>query len=235
MILTFPFATALFLAIALVFVWFKWREGARADYIRRYTFPKGLYEKLQAKRPELTLKDCQLTGHALRQFFLTYLKSGRQFVSMPSQVVDDLWHELILYTKTYEQFCQKAFGRFMHHSPAAILGSGRESNAGLRRCWWYACLEENINPKKPTRLPLLFALDAKLNIKDGFRYAPDCKGFRKNEGSASSGAVVYCGGDFSSPSFDGTTTGFGDIIGDGAGMGGDSGDGGCGGGGCGGD
>ena len=218
---------SLILAIALLVVWTRWRQAVRADYIRTYMFPKGIFEKLQAKRPELTLKECQLTARALRQFFLTHLKSGRRFVSMPSQVADDLWHELILYTRHYEAFCNRAFGRFMHHTPAVVLGADRQNNAGLRRCWWYACMEENINPKAHTRLPLLFALDAKLKIADGFRYAPDCRELRKSGSGA-----VYCGGDFSDSSFDGSTDGFGDASsGDGGGS--DGGDGGCGGG-CGG-
>ena len=162
----------LILSIALLVVWTRWRQAARADYIRTYMLPQGIFAKLQAKRPELSLKDCQLTARALRQFFLTHLKSGRKFVAMPSQVADDLWHELILYTRHYEAFCDQAFGRFMHHSPAVVLGADRQDNAGLRRTWRYTCIDENIDPRKPTRLPLLFALDAKLNINNGFRYAP---------------------------------------------------------------
>ncbi len=232
-----PYLLAIAAFIAFSLVWAKWRAAARAEFIRGYTLPKGLYEKLRKKRPELSLKDCQLVGQALRQFFLAHLRSGRKFVAMPSQVADDLWHELILYTRVYEQFCNRAFGRFMHHTPAVVLGSARQSNAGLRRCWWYACREENINPRKATRLPLLFALDAKLNIAGGFRYAVDCR--RSNAQDAST-AAAYCGGDFSSSDFDGGTEGFGDSDGLGSGPGNDNssdsggGDGGCGGG-CGGD
>jgi hypothetical protein len=40
-----------------------------------------------------------------------------------------------------------------------VLSSKRQSNEGLRRCWGYACAEENIDPSKPTRLQLLFAFD----------------------------------------------------------------------------
>lgn len=220
----------LFLSIALLVVWTRWRQAARADYIRTYLFPSGIFAKLQDRRPELTLKDCQLTAHALRQFFLAYLKGGRRFVAMPSQVADDLWHELILYTRHYEEFCNKAFGGFMHHTPAVVLGPNRQNNTGLRRIWWYACLEENINPRQPTRLPLLFALDTKLNIANGFRYTPDCSVLRgSNRGS--SGGTSHCGGDFSDSSYDGSTDGFGDSSsGDGGGdSGGDGG--GCGGGG----
>jgi hypothetical protein len=227
--------------------WARWRKARRAEFIRTYRFPDGLFDKLRRKRPELSLKDCQLVGNALRQFFLAYLKSGFGYVSMPSQVTDDLWHELILYTKEYEAFCKRAFGRFLHHSPAVVLGSKRQANQGLRRVWWYACVEENIHPKKPSRLPLLFAIDAKLNIPDGFRYSVDCSGLRERQSAEGDGGATYCGGDFSSPTFDGTTDGFGDsaessgggfgdfmsgVFGGGSDSGG--GDGGCGGGGCGG-
>jgi hypothetical protein len=201
--------TAIF-AAALVYVWARSRAARRAELIRRYTLPQGLFEKLRKKRPELSLKDCQLVGHALRQFFIAYLRSGFKEVAMPSQVVDDLWHELILYTRQYELFCKHAFGRFLHHTPAVVMGSVRRSNAGLRRCWWFACLEENINPRKPTRLPLLFALDRKLNIPDGFIYAPDCKDPNIRQKYGANATVIHCGGDFDSRSFDGSNDGFGD-------------------------
>lgn len=221
---------SLFLAIALLIFWSRWRLAARAEFIRGYRLPPGLYTRLQAKRPELTLKDCQLTAQALRQFFLAYLKSGRQFVSMPSQLADDLWHEFILYTRHYDAFCKEAFGRFLHHTPAVVLSRDKQNNTGLRRVWWHCCKEENIDPRQPTRLPLLFALDTKLGIADGFRYTPDCTALRDNRNDTGTGSTPYCGSDFSDSSFDGGTDGFGDASsGDGGDGGGDRG-GGCGGG-----
>jgi len=196
------------LVIVIVMMWSRHIALARTEYIRTYMFPIGLIEKFAAQRPELEAKDRQLVARALRQFFIAYLTSGRKFVSMPSQVVDELWHEFILYTRQYERFCQKAFGRFLHHTPAMVLGKHRENNAGIRRAWWYACLEENINPRKATRLPLLFAIDAKLNIANGFHYVLDCKGI--NRGDGDSGSSVYCGGDITSTEFDGGLEGFGD-------------------------
>lgn len=227
---------AMALAAAGVYSWTRWQRLARAEFIRNYSFPHGLFEKLHAKRPSLESKDMQLVARALRQFFLAHLKSGRRYVSMPSQVADDLWHEFILYTRNYDAFCRRAFGRFMHHTPAVALGAGRQNNIGLRRVWWYTCKEENINPSRPTRLPLLFALDTKLGIADGFVYTPDCSRLRESQDG-----TVHCGGDFSSSSVDGSTDGFGDISSDGGsgdsfsggGDGGDSGSS-CGGGGCGG-
>ena len=218
---------------ALVLLWSRLVKARRAELIRDYTLPPGLFEKLRKKRPELTLKDCQLVGHALRQFFLVYLKSGCRYVSMPSQVVDDLWHEFILYTRNYETFCRRAFGGFLHHTPAVVLSTARPQNEGLRRCWWFACREEDINPRRATRLPLLFAIDRKLGIKDGFVYFADCG--KQRDALAEVSASVHCGGDFQSASYDGGTAGFGDSGSDGGGTfgGGGSGDSGCSGG-CGG-
>jgi hypothetical protein len=221
---------ALFVAFRL---WRKLREMKRAEYIRTFTLPKGLYDKLQKAHPQLTPRDCELVGRGLRQFFLSYLKGGREYVAMPSQVVDDLWHEFILYTRNYEVFCRQAFGQFLHHSPAVVLSSVKQSNEGLRRCWYFSCREELINPKKPSRLPLLFALDTKFAIVGGFLYAPDCSGMPINR--TSSDGVTNCGGDFSSSSFDGGTDGFGDSSTSASSDGGDGGgSSGCGGG-CGGD
>ena len=42
---------------------------------------------------------------------------------------------------------------------AEVLGKDPKRNDGLRRTWYWACKEESIDPRKPSRLPLLFALD----------------------------------------------------------------------------
>ena len=222
------------LAVLLAVTWARLRRLQRDRFIREYGFPDGLLDRLAKRRPEWDLKARVLVSRALRQFFLAYLHSGRRWVSMPSQAADDLWHEFILHTRHYDAFCAGAFGRFLHHTPAVVLSQDRKGNEGLRRTWWWCCKEENLNPRNPTRLPLLFALDAKLGIGDGFHYTLDCRRRGADQGDGSS-ASPYCAGDFGDASIDGGTDGFGDGgSGDGAGDGGGGGDGGCGGG-CGGD
>jgi hypothetical protein len=217
----------------------KWLTYRRAEFIRTYIWPSGLLERFEKHQAGMERKDSALVSRGLRQFFVAYLMSGKRYVSMPSQVADDLWHEFILYTRDYDAFCRRAFGGFLHHTPAVVLSKHRQSNEGLRRVWWYCCKYENLNPVKPTRLPLLFALDSKLNIPNGFVYQPDCEQLRKN-GSG----TAYCGGDFSDSSVDGSSAGFGDgdssghgsgdSAGSDGGSGGDGGGGGSCGGGCGG-
>ena len=40
-----------------------------------------------------------------------------QVIGMPSRAVDEAWHGLILCTARYSEFCQAAYGRFLHHHP----------------------------------------------------------------------------------------------------------------------
>jgi hypothetical protein len=215
---------------------FQLQRSKRERFIREFVLPHGLFKKVQEKRPVLDPRHHALVARALRQFFLCHLMSGRKFVSMPSQVVDDLWHEFILFTRNYQQFCNKAFGGYMHHTPAVKLGKGQTDDIGLKRTWRYACLEENINPRTPSRLPLLFAIDAKLGIAEGFRYLPDCSKWKPDgRGDVHCGANlgVGCGGGGASgwgDSWFGSDSGGGFSDSGGSSCGG----GGCGGGGCGG-
>lgn len=202
-------------AVPLLIGWFYICYKRRLAHIETYKWPPGLISKLRRTYPQLKISDEDKIARGLKQFFRAYLKSGLRSVAMPSQAADNLWHEFILYTKAYKDFCQKAFGRFLHHRPAiGLTKDAKSSNEGLRRVWWQACKEEDINPREPKSLPLLFRLAAGLNIPGGYRYTPDCKELRE-QGVAG----TNCGGDFGSTGFDGGTNGLGD--GDGCGGGGD--------------
>ena len=197
------------------------RTTERRRFIQNYAFPKGLDVRLLKRRSELTPAQVALVFDGLRQYFEISLDAQKRLASMPSQVVDDLWHEFILYTRNYQTFCNRAFGRYLHHTPADAMSTPGAQSEGLRRTWWLACKLEGIDPKQPNRLPLLFAIDGQFNISDGFHYVPDCSQARTQSGNASS----HCGSDLGSG-----------CSGDGGGCGDSSGDGGssCGGG-CGGD
>src|SRR3954453_17242079 len=40
-----------------------------------------------------------------------------QVIGMPSRAVDEAWHGFILCTARYAEFCESAYGRFLHHHP----------------------------------------------------------------------------------------------------------------------
>lgn len=212
-------------------------NAARERYIREAPLPRFLQRKLREAYPQLSAKDGELVERGLRQFFLACLRS-RQFVAMPSQAVDVLWHEFILHTQAYQRWCTHALGRFLHHTPAEALGRKGMHNDGLRRAWFWACKEESIDPKAPSRLPLLFALDAKFAIPNGFHYVPDCRltgaqsSAAANSSSGGCGGSPYCGTDFSDGSYSGSSGDFGGAdCSDGSGGDGSGDGGGCGGGG----
>jgi hypothetical protein len=123
----------------------RWRILRRADFIRTFRWPPGLLQRLEKHRPGFERKDSALVSRGLRQFFLAYLMSGKRYVSMRSQVADDLWHEFILYTREYDSFCRRAFGGFLHHTPAVVLSEHRRSK-GLRRVWGIAANTRTLIP-----------------------------------------------------------------------------------------
>jgi hypothetical protein len=214
------------LLMVLLRSWARWQ---RERLVREAPLPQFLKRKLRDAHPGLSQKDTELVERGLRQFFLACLRSRRAFVAMPSRVVDGMWHEFILHTQAYGDWCSLVLGRFLHHTPAEALGPHASRNDGLRRSWYWACRDESIDPRRPSRLPLLFALDRKLGIAGGYVYSPDCRGERAVGGN------THCGSDFadgSAASGDADGMGGSDPGGsDGDGDGGSGGDGGCGGGG----
>lgn len=203
-----------------------WEASLRRQFIREARLPAFLAAKLRQKYPQLSAADADLVLRGLRQFFIAHVRSGHRFVAMPSQVVDFAWHEFILHTRAYGPWCRTAFGKLLHHTPAEVLGRDPKRNDGLRRTWYWACKEESIDPRQPSRLPLLFALDSKFSIPGGYSYVPDCRDIQRQSSSG-----TYCG-----TSFGDADGGGGDADGFGGSDGGDGGsDGGSDGGGCGGD
>ncbi|MGB0430642.1 MAG: glycine-rich domain-containing protein [Bacteroidia bacterium] len=45
----------------------------------------------------------------------------------PSLITDNAWHEFILFTRLYHRFCDKHFGRYIHHSPGGNENENRRN------------------------------------------------------------------------------------------------------------
>ena len=74
--------------------------------------------------PPAVFKTCpwqprELVEKGLRQWLRCCGPAMRdnQVIGMPSHAVDEAWHGLILCTARYSAFCNKAYGRFLHHHP----------------------------------------------------------------------------------------------------------------------
>ena len=205
-------------AIVLLLLWRRWRQRHRAAAIDSFPYAGFLGQRLAQRRPELSEAQRAEVLAGLQDYFHLCHSAGRRMVAMPSQVVDDAWHEFILFTRHYQKFCRLAFGRFLHHTPAEAMRSPTDASDGIKRAWRLACSREGIDPQNPSRLPRLFALDARLGIAGGFIYSLNCMtlGGSGNASYCAShiGCSSGCSGDSGSSDSDGGGDGGGGCGGD---------------------
>ena len=123
-------AAVVMIAIIAAILLNTWRTNAstlpatnqeQEHFIETYTFPSSIATKIHTKYPHLSSEQVSLALEGLREFFYACQRASKVMVAMPSQVVDVAWHEFILSTRDYERFCQHAFGRFLHHTPAEAM------------------------------------------------------------------------------------------------------------------
>ena len=203
------------------------RKKRQLKFIQNYKIPKPIIDRFKEKYPKLSSEDANLTSKALMDYFYICNMANGKMVSMPSRVVDDLWHEFLLFSKSYESFCNKAFGKLLHHVPEEAMPSKNSNNKGMKRAWNLICVKEDIHPKYPNKMPLLFAIDSILEIENGLKYSLNKMNSYSNNGAGCGGSGAGCGGFYVGDYAD-SSSGFGDS--GGANCGGAS----CGGGGCGG-
>ena len=75
-----------------------------------------LKEKIDAIANRFDVDSSQLLVELLKYLIIT---NDSKETTSPSYLVDLAWHEFILCTKYYHQFCSNKFGRFIHHTPGS--------------------------------------------------------------------------------------------------------------------
>jgi hypothetical protein len=152
------------------------RRRRRAIYLEAYVFPATVKKGIHKQYPFLSDDQLTLVLQGLRQYFQlrNYSRDeNNKMLAMPSRVVDVAWHEFILTTRLYEEFCKNSNGKYIHHTPAAVVKNQQVAIDGLKQTWRATCKWEGIDQKVPSRLPFLFAIDAALEIPDGFKHSLD--------------------------------------------------------------
>jgi len=208
----------------------KSRRAARKGeaYIAAYRFPNQIETRVRRRLPEVDVAGWALVERGLREWFVCCAWRGRTVLGMPSQLVDEAWHEFILDSVAYTDFCQAAFGEYLHHTPDEAMTMPMDGAlADTVRAWdrsemgaeeesvlWD--LDQRLGTEQPLGMNELAIVSARSRLPyplaSGWAYAGPggffgFGGGGKGEGGGSAG----CGAG-----------------------GGDSGGGGCGGGGCGG-
>jgi hypothetical protein len=141
------------------------RKRRRRAFIESYEFPLALKSKL---RDELDAdRPVNVALEGLREWYLACLEAGPDAtLGMPSRAVDIAWHEMILMTRTYHHFCERAFGYYLHHSPESVMQEPMRD--GLART--LAAVERN-RALTMAGIPMLFAIDSELDLVDGQSWA----------------------------------------------------------------
>ena len=143
----------------------------RQDVIDRPFLPYGCTERIRRHHPSLGDDDVARVESGLRDWFAVCAATGGRQVAMPSPVVDDLWHEFLLFTRDYASFCDAAFGRFLHHTPTeAMTQDEYDGQAVALRTTYEAALLRH----RGAGLPALFCLDAQLGLPGAPRYVEHC-------------------------------------------------------------
>ena len=145
----------------------------RHNTVENFEFPQTIRKNILKAYPHLTNEDVEWIIKELREYFHIQIAGINHSIGMPSKVVDVAWHEFILFTREYKQFCDDAFGRFLHHRPAESMDDDYSAHKGLRTAWNIACRRKHIDPKNANELPGIFAIDATLKIPEGFYYHAD--------------------------------------------------------------
>ena len=162
------------------------RYRRRRAFIESYGFPSALRKKLREELDGGHRADVALEG--LRAWYLACLEAPGQILGMPSRAVDVAWHEMILMTRIYHEFCRRAFGYYLHHSPEAVMEEPMRE--GLART--LSMVEAN--SLTVAGVPLLFAVDQELGLEDGQVWASeDIESLRQHDLHRSAG-YYYAGG-----------------------------------------
>jgi hypothetical protein len=178
-------------------------RARRARHIDQYVFPPGIRERVQRRYPQLSDSQLDLVINALRDYFQLCREADRRMLAMPSQVVDVAWHEFILFTRNYREFCRKSFGRFLHHTPSEAMSDPTTATDGIKRSWRLACRRAGIDPLAATAVPLLFAIDRRArHTKTAFitcstapRHRPPCRQAKARYCASHIGCGGGCSGD----------------------------------------
>lgn len=74
-----------------------------------------LKSRVLAKYPRMTEAEYDWKLVELKRYLL--MNAVLKGVPMFSPEVDDIWHEMLLFTREYESFCEQWYGRVIHHAP----------------------------------------------------------------------------------------------------------------------
>ncbi len=80
---------------------------------------QGVILKLKTKHRHSSWNASRLFQDLLRFLILCAENPSKRIV--PTKTLDTAWHEFILYTQDYSNFCARYLGKFVHHYPSGKM------------------------------------------------------------------------------------------------------------------
>ncbi|MFS0725819.1 hypothetical protein [Paenibacillus sp. 1P07SE] len=120
-------------------------QSIPADYELR------VKERLQQRQPELSDTEWQWRWHEQKRFLLMAALLRR--VEMYSAQVDEVWHEMLMFTMEYQKMCERFCGRMIHHAPHSgtplVAGAAQQLVPSAERAWFDWVYGELFGPENP--------------------------------------------------------------------------------------
>jgi uncharacterized membrane protein YgcG len=132
----------------------------RERFISEYEFPAHLASRVRKRLPQAGETEWPLVELGLREWFICCAWRGNAVLGMPSRAVDEAWHEFILNSIAYIDFCERAFGDYLHHTPDEAMATPMGNALGETvRAWDRSEAGQQWES-------VLWDLDARLGIAD---------------------------------------------------------------------
>src|SRR5688572_4424201 len=97
------------------------------SFLKRIVMSKTLQELLQYSNPDIISRFTDLFDVPEQEAedifnetkkFLYISRIPGVFIPDELLIVDEMWHNFILFTKEYQHFCQFYFDNYLHHTPS---------------------------------------------------------------------------------------------------------------------
>ncbi len=119
-------------------------------WIDTYRFPALVASTVTDTYPHLTEPQVKSVLKGSRKFFHICREAGPVMIAMPFQVVEVACMNSFFPPVIIKRFAKKAFGRFLHHTPAEAMQQTGKGPDGIKRAWRLACGREGLSPKIPS-------------------------------------------------------------------------------------
>jgi hypothetical protein len=85
-----------------------------------------LIEKLLKDHVAETAEEAEALFREVKRYIVLTRSDCTKIWAMHSLRIDEAWHQFILFTKEYGEFCQRYFGSYVHHAPSNAPKSEEE-------------------------------------------------------------------------------------------------------------